>query len=679
MTGEESLYQKKRPLTLMEELQRDLKKETIQEAVPAVHEPVQQEAAYTKKGRQIHNKLVGLQVLTGRIRAQGTVVAADMLTDEMRQKYEQEYGLSKKELERMMGDLQRGAVPEDMLPDHELGAARKRYFRPRIRSKLLREQRNAERTRTILKDLGYRLTKKRWCDGGEVESFRMVTLSPEKQLQFQQRYGLSKKELEKLVMDFQTGSVSGAEAYDYVHQPFTKTVQDMERMQEELRLFHEKPEVRRQQAETEPPKQEDPKEQLRQARRQYLQTTSLARYADEVEKILKNSTTGGDPLKQETIVERVREIEERFLANMDLISRGLEEALSAYEEQERLPERVRRQLLARMRDEMEREHAPRLLRPNAESRVVIPDRNELYQKELKKRQEYYLKSRSAFEVLAIQLVDGRYQQRVAQIIHRGRKLNAAGHGFRITDFDREELDRYFDPDVSESDFEMLTMVLSAQIGEKLAHADALLKRKVFHDEDRQELRRMLREQKAEALIFGVKEDVSDAVEEILQQMPRAMRSGEDNTYAAMRKFWTAWLPDATKKDENSPYTSLNLVPEAVWQTLALEQLQTNDTPAQMEKKLRALIQRVHGNLSQFYLAYHRNRDSGELLAKLPEDVWREMFRFRDEHIGDKDFGSKMRERFDELIFFYKTGEVLDFGNVERFCMDDYLARQTADS
>ena len=101
----------------------------------------------TKESRLIEKKLEGLTLLKNRVKAQGAVVAADMLTSEMESEYKKQYGLSKKELERMLNEMQHGQVE-----DFELGKNEYARFGTKTRSSFSKVE-NAGQSE-VYKELG---------------------------------------------------------------------------------------------------------------------------------------------------------------------------------------------------------------------------------------------------------------------------------------------------------------------------------------------------------------------------------------------------------------------------------------------------------------------------------------------------------------------------------------------
>lgn len=122
----------------------------------------------------IEKKLEGITLLKKRVKAQGSVVAADMLTSEMESEYKKQYGLSKKELERMLSEMQKGRVE-----DFELGENEYARFEIKTRSALSKQE-NAGQSE-VYRELGKVLYQKR--QEQKLSSFQLVPLDEETQCQ----------------------------------------------------------------------------------------------------------------------------------------------------------------------------------------------------------------------------------------------------------------------------------------------------------------------------------------------------------------------------------------------------------------------------------------------------------------------------------------------------------------
>ena len=153
-----------------------------------------QRQAKTKKGRVLSQKIEGLQHLARQVKTAGTVVTADMLTPDILESYNTTYGLSKKDMERLLGDMQRGNV--SVLEEAEEVT----HFRTIQRSKLMGD--DSERSTAIRNQLRAQLQEKR--SQMDSPSFQKVSLTDAEAEEYKKNYGLSKKDLEKLSLDIQT-------------------------------------------------------------------------------------------------------------------------------------------------------------------------------------------------------------------------------------------------------------------------------------------------------------------------------------------------------------------------------------------------------------------------------------------------------------------------------------------
>ena len=106
MSGDRTVYQEKnKKITLIQELQQKIAKE---EGLSSYSQIQQGDETKTQKGYSFSRKLQGLELFKQRVKAQGAVVTADMITPEMKSEYQRDYQLSSKELERMLSEMQQG-------------------------------------------------------------------------------------------------------------------------------------------------------------------------------------------------------------------------------------------------------------------------------------------------------------------------------------------------------------------------------------------------------------------------------------------------------------------------------------------------------------------------------------------------------------------------------------------
>ena len=92
---DQEIIQKKN-LSLMEELQADLRKEDMKIGFNSA--AFEQGQERTKKGKSLSHKIKGLRVLADKIKSRGTVVSTDMLTEDMIKTYEKSTAFQKKTL-----------------------------------------------------------------------------------------------------------------------------------------------------------------------------------------------------------------------------------------------------------------------------------------------------------------------------------------------------------------------------------------------------------------------------------------------------------------------------------------------------------------------------------------------------------------------------------------------------
>ena len=73
----------------------------------------------TDKGKKLATKLQGLYAVMDQIKAQDTFVTADMIPKEMRKECDKKYGISSKDLERLVGDMQQGNTPDFLVRNED--------------------------------------------------------------------------------------------------------------------------------------------------------------------------------------------------------------------------------------------------------------------------------------------------------------------------------------------------------------------------------------------------------------------------------------------------------------------------------------------------------------------------------------------------------------------------------
>ncbi|MBR6766919.1 MAG: hypothetical protein IKM02_03100, partial [Clostridia bacterium] len=159
--------------------------------------------AQTKKGMALSQKIKGLRVLANQVKGTKKVVSADMLTPDILKEYQKNYGLSKKDMERMLGDLQKG-VEVDFDQESSNSIGEQKNFQNLTRSPLSKEVKPGKTTLAIRNKLGETLSQKR---GQGMATYQKATLTEKEVAEYKKTYGLSKKELEKLSLDIQTGAL----------------------------------------------------------------------------------------------------------------------------------------------------------------------------------------------------------------------------------------------------------------------------------------------------------------------------------------------------------------------------------------------------------------------------------------------------------------------------------------
>ncbi len=225
-------FVQRKKLSLMEELQADLRAEDMKSGfnIYALEEGQER----TKKGKTLSNKIKGLRALADKVKARGTVVATDMLSKKIISGYGKKYGLSKKDMERMINDMQNGDYLETEEETTEIlqndgvnqieADIEELEFSETKRSKISKVQNMSEEHLAVCQELGRILEAKRTALGITENSMRMVNLEESDIREFK-RYGLSKKEVEKLSKDIQTGTLR---VYSYTVTPQVEEEQEIE-------------------------------------------------------------------------------------------------------------------------------------------------------------------------------------------------------------------------------------------------------------------------------------------------------------------------------------------------------------------------------------------------------------------------------------------------------------------
>ena len=80
-----------------------------------------------------------MELFKQRVKAQGAVVTAEMITPEMKSEYQRDYQLSSKELERMLSEMQQGYVEDFHQEENEYGR-----FKTNIKSEYSKEKNAGE-------------------------------------------------------------------------------------------------------------------------------------------------------------------------------------------------------------------------------------------------------------------------------------------------------------------------------------------------------------------------------------------------------------------------------------------------------------------------------------------------------------------------------------------------------
>ncbi len=673
--SEEVLYQKKKKTSLYDELGNQLRTAEKNKELKwwgPWNEPVN-----TQKGQKIYNKMEGLARLSVDVKQQGTVVSADMLTKEAKQEFKTNYGLSRKELERMLGDMQEGRVGVS----EGLAVKERSYelFASRKRSSFVQEE--TQEHREAFEELGELLREKRKAE--KLESYQMAELTERERQEFRIRYNLSEKELKKMVLDLQTGAVQ-AQKYDHTPLETERRVQERleqqkknaEQTAKEMKL-EEAERLRKAQIETLTKRAQElnqPKEdalrlkkaelellklrretvqakvqnlwedtEKRKARRIYLetgmtkegtsQTWLLAPYVDEAEKVLVDM---GDPLAMETVIRYTKEIEENLLYYRENITAAM---LSAMKDYKNLPEWLKQEQIAEWRKDWEKENIEQILRRQADKALLFPLKEENTAK-----MEAYAK--------------------------RGERIDEMGliHGINIAAIDCTQVRELFA--MEQNAFETRAESLNEQIFQNMRSMRFIVS-KGISSLNQSRVQRELEQNCSEVLLFGSPAQAAAVVSDYLQRgLSEEVRTSEKNVDAALDYFGEEVFIKAVKEH---PEARLLDVPYCVWEKYLFVKLkQEQDLPA-MKQVVDYVVTKVWGNRRWFYETYPKSK---EYIKELPVEIWESIFQYCEDNILIDGFKKELPKHVDWLLqqhgYLRDENGKLQFGYAEVCDREAYI-------
>ncbi|MBE6961226.1 MAG: hypothetical protein E7445_02085 [Ruminococcaceae bacterium] len=149
--------------------------------------------------RSKYRKLSGLYGVLSSIQSANTVVTADMISPATYQTCKKSYGISKKELKRLVSDAQQGRVPDFAVKSHHQDATDMQQVSNAVSFEVMKDASTGNPVTGnihVLRQL-------------EAEAILTdATLTEEESLDFQKEYGFSKKDLEKLSLEVQSSKTS---------------------------------------------------------------------------------------------------------------------------------------------------------------------------------------------------------------------------------------------------------------------------------------------------------------------------------------------------------------------------------------------------------------------------------------------------------------------------------------
>lgn len=586
-----------------------------------------------KEGQALAKKLEGLTLLKNRVKAQGSVVAADMLTSEMESEYKKQYGLSKKELERMLGEMQQGQVE-----DFELGKNEYARFETKTRSSLIKSD-NVSQSE-VYKELGRVLYQRR--QEQKLSSFQLVSLEEETTRSFKEQYRLSKKELNKISLDIQTRAVRVEEYGNMptIEEESKQLRQEAEQKvrQEEARLNEidrevEKIEKTRVASRTFSESELRENDEKRKARRQYLETGVtkagkpaewiLGKYAQVAERILVES---GDSLDIQVVIRQVEEMQKNLLKNRNIINEKMAEKLQGYKE-DGLPAFLCKQVGEEMSSTLEETYSKQFLKASEENQLYIDTDGQ--QKTLDGILEGMVQKRK--EQLKQWAERGKRIQR--EIGHNRIDLSLSNH--------KEIKDLYVIP---KEDFDAKMKGLTKQARLNLKRVDMVLEEKLSVV-NRENISARLLKKYGENLVYDTPSGIYDLVKNYLDQLPEEAKKFEENAKSAIKNII-----------ENS--VAYSYMPQAAWNKLIVKNIKVGDSKESIEKKLKELADNTLINMADFVEWFRE--------TELPMSVWQQLKEYRNEiaDVNNEDFRQKLRDKLiKELLHPYEKqvdGKVVDY-------------------
>lgn len=622
MSGDRTVYQEKnKKITLIQELQQKIAKE---EGLSSYSQIQQGYETKTQKGYSFSRKLQGLELFKQRVKAQGAVVTADMITPEMKSEYQRDYQLSSKELERMLSEMQQGYVEDFHQEENEYGR-----FKTNIKSEYSKEK-NAGESK-LYSHLGEVLYEKRKTQN--LPSFQLVTLEKNIADEFKAKHHLSEKKLQKISLDIQTHAITVPK-----YKTVTTIDEDLQRLQKESAKKVEE-EIKQQEKiekmteeilENKETKETFQEQELREigdkkrARLSYLQTGTLldktpkewpmGEYVNAAQRYL--SQVKGDPLEMETLVPLVKDMEQNLKNHREAIEQILKEEISEYEKAG-LPSFLAEKIKKGIRSDFEKEN------------IMFFFEN---------KTEFYPQIHRVFKTK---------EEELQKLLERGKQIQSeiGKNRINLSLIKNQKLEELYT--LPGEEFEAKLEVLAKQVQFSLTHVDQILYEE-FTPIERERVFDRIQEQYGEILILGTPRQVYDMINHFMEKLPQELGEMNEKAEKAISSF--AGKIMETVNDYLGTVEELYM-PQSAWKKLLTKAVSPKDSLEEMKKKLEDLATRVVQNIAKF-----RKDFKGEIL---PITVWNKLYEYRDtivdENIGKfpKMIQKKLKE---ELLKEYEITE-----------------------
>ena len=593
MSNDGFLHQEKQKKeSLMEELQnkfaKEMKLKNYMDYDPNL-------PTTTKEGEKLLGKLKGLTILKNRVKAQGAVVTAEMLTSEMKSNYQRNYGLSSKELERMLSDMQNGYV-EDFKQDN--GEYRK--FETKIQSPYSKEQ-NAGQSK-MYQQLGELLYQRR--KEQNIPTFQLAVLEKDVAKEFQKKHHLSEKKLKKISFDIQTRAIQV---------PKYKEIGTLEEVTEKIVSQFEKRKTYEEQG-----LRED--SEKRSARHEYVKNNFSAEYVDAAERYL--SQYKKDPLDIKIIIPLVKEMKRNLEIHQEKV----------------------KALLTKNMEKYRKEGLPEFL--------VELEKEEMFAAFLKEKIPFFFQNETEFYTDINDLITGNETQ-MKRLIGRAKLIQKEVGKNRIpfASIENQSLKAlYYLPSI---EFDRQLKLLSERVEFNLKYVDRMMYEEVTLI-NRERFCKRLQEENAEILVFGTPAEIYDRLEHYMQNLPKEFQESEKDAQEAMERFMRKINGTLNQINQSfiegeKIYKHSDLyMPSAKWKELIVKTVSSEDSLENMTQKLETLADHVVKNMVWFQKKYRK-----ELL---PIPVWLQLIEYRNTIVEKEgsEFSQSIKQKLTgELLKKYK--------------------------